>query len=159
MYSVRDEYGQVQPQGSAAVNADGTYSFNVQLQASRAGQDRDGRQYTIVVVAQNGAGLNATQRTFVTVPHDQGRSSRGVAWDAIGGFPRRGGGIRGMAATSIQEPGQGQGQGHGNGHAKGQGHGNGNGHAKGQGHGEGERAWKQAWLISDRECNSVQGRS
>lgn len=136
LYSVRDEYGQVQPRGSAVVNADGTYSFNVQLQASRTGQDRDGRQYTIVVVAQNGAGLSATQTTFVTVPHDQGRA-KGGGLGAIGGGPRRGGGSQGNGRDQHPGAGQGQGHGHGNGHAKGQGHGNGNGHAKGQGHGNG----------------------
>ena len=45
VFFVRDEYGLVQPRGSAPVHSNGTYSFNVQLQASRAGQDHDGRHY------------------------------------------------------------------------------------------------------------------
>ncbi|SIO35652.1 hypothetical protein SAMN05444166_4053 [Singulisphaera sp. GP187] len=138
LYSVRDEYGQVQPQGTAVVNADGTYSFNVQLQASRTGQDRDGRQYTIVVRAQNGAGLGATQSTIVTVPHDQGHAGAGGSGSSGGGH-RGGKGNPGHGRDQHQGDGHGQGHGNGNGHAKGQGHGNGNGNgnANGQGHGNG----------------------
>lgn len=140
LYSVRDEYGQVQPRGSAAINDDGSYSFRVQLQASRTGQDRDGRQYTIVVVARNGAGLSETQSAIVTVPHDQGRSGKGGS-GSIDGGRRGGGGNQGQGRDRPQEGGDRQKQ--GNGHAKGQGQGNGlakgqgrgNGHAKGQGHG------------------------
>jgi hypothetical protein len=72
-YQVFDEYGQVQPSGNAAV-VDGNYSFVVNLQASRTGQDRDGRLYTIVVTAVDEAGNTGSAKTFVVVPHDQGHA-------------------------------------------------------------------------------------
>jgi len=74
-YFVRDEYGHVQPRGTAPVRRDGTYSFTVRLLASRTGQDKDGRQYSIYVSAQNLAGETTTRKAIVTVPHDQGHSS------------------------------------------------------------------------------------
>jgi hypothetical protein len=71
-YQVVDEYGQVQPSGTASVDSQGNYSFVVRLQASRTGQDKDGRLYTIVVTAVDQAGNTGSARTFVVVPHDQG---------------------------------------------------------------------------------------
>jgi len=71
-YQVVDEYGQVQPAGTASVGSQGNYSFVVNLQASRAGKDKDGRLYTILVTAIDQAGNTGSARTFVVVPHDQG---------------------------------------------------------------------------------------
>ncbi len=71
-YAVTDEYGQVQPKGGVTLKADGSYSFIIQLQASRNGDDLDGRQYTITVSAQDNAGNKGSAATGVTVPHDQG---------------------------------------------------------------------------------------
>lgn len=80
-YSVVDEYGRVQPTGTASVDGNGNYSFVVLLQASRLGQDRDGRQYLINVSARDQAGNLGTTTAVVTVPHDQGnhrgRESKG----------------------------------------------------------------------------------
>lgn len=76
-YRVFDEYGRVQPQGTAAVDANGNYSFVVNLQASRRGQDRDGRQYTILVAAFDQAGNAGSAIAHVTVPHDQGHHHGG----------------------------------------------------------------------------------
>jgi len=77
-YQVRDEYGAVQPSGPVALseNPDGTfsYAFTVLLQASRRGQDRNGRQYQIVVDAFDNHSSDRAA-TVVTVPHDQGRRS------------------------------------------------------------------------------------
>jgi hypothetical protein len=69
-YVVRDEYGQVQPQGSIAIRSDGTFGFDVQLPASRRGDDRDGRTYTITISAQTSAGAIGSAATIVTVPHN-----------------------------------------------------------------------------------------
>jgi parallel beta-helix repeat protein len=80
-YVVMDEYGQVQPRGGLAVEADGRYTFTVALEASRRGNDQDGRHYTIAVSAKDNAGNLGVASTIVTVPHDQGQgaASRGSA--------------------------------------------------------------------------------
>ena len=72
-YAVTDEYRQVQPTGSVTLRSDGRYSFTIQLQASRNGNDQNGRQYTITVSAQDHAGNTGSAATAVIVPHDQGR--------------------------------------------------------------------------------------
>jgi len=72
-YAVTDEYGQMQPSGSVPLGSDSSYSFVSQLQASRHGNDTDGRQYIITVTAQDNAGNTRSAATGVTVPHDQGK--------------------------------------------------------------------------------------
>jgi VCBS repeat-containing protein len=67
-YQVIDEYGQVQPSGSFTLDADGSYAFTVPPQASRNGNDRDGRHYTIVVSATDQAGNSGEASATVTVP-------------------------------------------------------------------------------------------
>ena len=71
-FTVVDEYGQIQPSGPVSLGAGGSYSFTVSLQASRNGNDKDGRQYTITVSAEDFAGNLGSAATIVTVPHDQG---------------------------------------------------------------------------------------
>lgn len=71
-FAVVDEYGSVQPSGSVRVQTNGIYSFTLSLQASRLGNDSDGRLYTVVVKAQDNAGNQGTSSTTVVVPHDQG---------------------------------------------------------------------------------------
>jgi Pro-kumamolisin, activation domain/Bacterial Ig-like domain (group 1) len=70
-YAVTDEYGLVQPSGSITLDENGNYSFTIQLQASRLGTDKDGRQYTITVTAQDNAGNGGSASTVVVVSHDQ----------------------------------------------------------------------------------------
>ena len=70
-FLVRDEYGEVQPAGAITLGADGTFSFSVSLQAARQGSDRDGRQYTVVVLATDNAGNQGSSSAVVTVPHDR----------------------------------------------------------------------------------------
>jgi uncharacterized repeat protein (TIGR01451 family) len=70
-FAVSDEYGTVQPAGPFTINPDGTYLFTVNLEASRHGNDKDGRQYTISVFAKDNAGNLGSSSTIVTVPHDQ----------------------------------------------------------------------------------------
>jgi len=72
-FNVTDEYGAVQPSGNFTINADGSYSFTIQLEASRAGTDQDGRLYTISVQATDNRGNLGTATTTVVVPHDQGQ--------------------------------------------------------------------------------------
>ena len=71
-YAVTDEYGSVQPSGKVTPGSNGSYSFTIQLQASRNGNDKDGRQYIITVSVQDNAGNKGSAATGVTVPHDQG---------------------------------------------------------------------------------------
>jgi uncharacterized repeat protein (TIGR01451 family) len=71
-FAVSDEYGAVQPAGSLTINPDGTYLFTVNLEASRHGTDKDGRQYTISVFAKDNAGNPGSSSIIVSVPHDQG---------------------------------------------------------------------------------------
>jgi glycosidase len=71
-YAVVDEYGLVQPSGPVTLGAGGSYSFTISLQASRNGNDSNGRQYTITVSAKDLAGNVGSAATIVTVPHDQG---------------------------------------------------------------------------------------
>jgi len=72
-YAVKDEYGKVQPTGAITLGAGGNYSFTVFLQASRLGNDLDGRRYTIAVGAKDNAGNAASKSVAVIVPHDKRR--------------------------------------------------------------------------------------
>jgi hypothetical protein len=56
---------------SRSLGNDGTFSFNVQLLASRRGDDRDGRTYTITIAAQTAAGAIGSATTIVMVPHNR----------------------------------------------------------------------------------------
>jgi 6-phosphogluconolactonase (cycloisomerase 2 family) len=70
-YSVKDEYGKVQPTGPVVLNSGGAYRFTIGLQASRSGTDSNGRLYTITVTAMNNAGKKGRQAGKVIVPHDK----------------------------------------------------------------------------------------
>jgi uncharacterized membrane protein len=67
-YQIVDEYGQIQPSGSVPPSSDGRYAFTVELQASRRGNDQNGRQYRIAVSATDNAGNPAGASTIATVP-------------------------------------------------------------------------------------------
>jgi hypothetical protein len=71
-YAATDEYGLVQPSGPVTLGSNGRYTFTISLQASRQGNDQDGRHYTITVSAEDHAGNLSTASTIVAVPHDQG---------------------------------------------------------------------------------------
>ncbi|MBI3821555.1 MAG: hypothetical protein HY289_02625 [Planctomycetes bacterium] len=71
-FTTIDSYGKVQPSGTIVVNADGSFSFKVSLEARRNGQDKAGRLYTIIISARNLAGELATMQFTILVPHDQG---------------------------------------------------------------------------------------
>jgi YVTN family beta-propeller protein len=72
-YVVTDEYGLVQPREPVTLGSNGSYAFTVSLEASRRGNDQDGRHYTITVSAKDNAGNPGAASTIVTVPHDQGK--------------------------------------------------------------------------------------
>jgi hypothetical protein len=69
-YAVIDEYGLIQPSGHSTIldATNGSYAFTIRLQASRHGKDKDGRQYTIIVSAQDNEGNQGSKSTVVTVP-------------------------------------------------------------------------------------------
>jgi hypothetical protein len=73
-YQVIDEYGTAQPSGMAPVNANGRFSFTISLPASRLGQDKDGRLFTIDVTTEDQAGNIGAASTPVLVPHDMGHA-------------------------------------------------------------------------------------
>jgi hypothetical protein len=70
-FMVKDEYQQVQPLGKISLDAAGNYSFPILLQASRKGNDPNGRQYRIRVSASDNAGNRARKWATVTVPHER----------------------------------------------------------------------------------------
>jgi hypothetical protein len=72
-YTVEDEYGSVEPSGSLTLGQDGRYTATIYLQASRNGNDRDGRHYTIIVRAVDDEGNEGSATAIVIVPHDQGQ--------------------------------------------------------------------------------------
>ena len=72
-YAVTDSYGVVQLRGTVTVLPDGSYAFTISLEASRRGEDRDGRHYTIAVSAMDNFGNVGSGSDQVVVPHDQGR--------------------------------------------------------------------------------------
>jgi hypothetical protein len=70
-YAVTDKYGRVQPMGAVILRPDGSYSFTIQLEASRNGNDKGGRQYIITVSAKDNAGNKGSSSASVIVVHDQ----------------------------------------------------------------------------------------
>jgi hypothetical protein len=68
-YTVLDEYQAIQPTGPVSLQPNGSYTFTVQLHASRRGQDQDGRHYTIAVSARDRAGNLGVGTAVVVVPH------------------------------------------------------------------------------------------
>jgi predicted extracellular nuclease len=70
-FHVIDEYQTVQPAGAVSLHADGTFSFVMNIEASRLGSDHDGRQYEIIVVAADKAGNTGYASIIIVVPHDQ----------------------------------------------------------------------------------------
>jgi hypothetical protein len=71
-YKVTDEYGRVQPSGPLTLGKHGSYAVTIHLQASRHGNDKHGRQYSITVSAHDTTGNEGVETTRVIVLHDQG---------------------------------------------------------------------------------------
>ena len=68
-FRIQDEYGRVQPSGSASVTG-GRFSITVLLEATRRGQDLDGRRYMLNVTAHDLEANEASAIARVTVKHD-----------------------------------------------------------------------------------------
>lgn len=69
-YAVTDEYGIVQPSGALQPGPSGGFSITVWLEASRADEDRDGRQYLVAVRVEDRAGNVTSANALVIVPHN-----------------------------------------------------------------------------------------
>jgi hypothetical protein len=69
-FLVTDDYRRIQPHGTVAVGAGGTYSFVLELEAQRNGNDKQGRNYSICVRASDRAGNIGSATIVVSVPHD-----------------------------------------------------------------------------------------
>lgn len=66
-FAILDEYGEFDTDLTAEPLSNGTFSFTVQLEASRLGGDANGRQYVITLDTPDGG----TDAIDVVVPHDQ----------------------------------------------------------------------------------------
>jgi outer membrane protein assembly factor BamB len=66
-YIVTDEYGAIQPSGGITLQADGSYSFTISLEARKAKADQNGRVYTVRVTAVDRAGNPGSAIATVTV--------------------------------------------------------------------------------------------
>lgn len=70
-FSVVDSEGHLQPSGSVVPAPDGSYSFTLNLQASRDGSDKNGREYVVSLQASDAVGNQGLCSTAVVVPHEQ----------------------------------------------------------------------------------------
>jgi len=111
-YSVKDSEANDQVIRSGTVTRfnqmNGRYSITIPLQASRSGQDRSGRVYTIDVSAVDDSGqTTGEQMATVVVPHDRGRHGGGGKLFGNGQGQGAGGsgGSGRMSSPSTANPG------------------------------------------------------
>jgi hypothetical protein len=70
-----DGYGECQPIVQDILPEDiidGTWERTIELMASRRGNDKDGRMYTIIITATDNMGNSTTKEIEIIVPHDRG---------------------------------------------------------------------------------------
>ena len=67
-YAVDDEYNKYDSTGPVTTNSDGSFTFTVNLEASRNSKDVDGRIYTITVTAADNADNTSKGSVRVAVP-------------------------------------------------------------------------------------------
>ncbi len=73
-YQLTDEYDELeQTDEPVEINADGAFNVSVPMIASRKGDDKDGRLYTVIFTAENEAGLSESAETRFIVSHDNGK--------------------------------------------------------------------------------------
>jgi hypothetical protein len=72
-YAVADSEGQVDLSGTLTLDRHGFYVFQAPLSKGRAGQDRQGRVYTLTITDDDLAGNVGSWSVTVMVPHDEGK--------------------------------------------------------------------------------------
>jgi len=72
-YQLTDEYGELDAKQPLSIDKDGNFSTSIEILASRKGNDKDGRKYTVVFSAENEAGIGESQATSIIVSHDNGK--------------------------------------------------------------------------------------
>lgn len=75
-YSLKDEYGQLDNNGKLELDSMGNFSIALPVKASRLGQDKDGRTYTVTLFATNEAGRSKSGNFEISVKHDQGKGKK-----------------------------------------------------------------------------------
>jgi len=109
-YTLEDEYGELGTGGpkDVEVSGGGTFTINETVNASRKGDDKDGRTYTITVSATDAMGNEVSEGFVVTVSHDNRGGNSGDAREN-----------RGNGKAKGADKGQGNGPDSNNGKAKG----------------------------------------
>lgn len=72
-YELNDEYGKMDAKGNLTIDAAGNFGITLPVEASRMGQDKDGRTYTVKLSATDEAGQGRSGDLVITVEHDQGK--------------------------------------------------------------------------------------
>ena len=69
-YQLTDEYGELDIIEELQVDEGGSFAVAIPMVASRKGDDKDGRLYTVKFVAENEAGVGDSVETNIVVEHD-----------------------------------------------------------------------------------------
>ena len=72
-YQLTDEYGELDMVETLQLGADGSFTVAIPMVASRKGNDKDGRLYTVKFEAENKAGVGESVETNIVVMHDNGK--------------------------------------------------------------------------------------
>jgi hypothetical protein len=72
-YQLTDEYEELDKVDGLQLDDDGRFTVAVPMVASRKGNDKDGRLYTVKFVAENEAGVGKSVETNIVVMHDNGK--------------------------------------------------------------------------------------
>lgn len=72
-YQLIDEYGELDKIEDLQVDDGGSFAVAVPMVASRKGDDKDGRLYTVKFVAENEAGVGESVETKIVVKHDNNK--------------------------------------------------------------------------------------
>ncbi|MFC1779099.1 hypothetical protein ACFLZU_01990 [Thermodesulfobacteriota bacterium] len=72
-YQLTDEYGELDRVEALQLGDDGSFTVAILMVASRKGNDKDGRLYTVKFEAENEAGVGESVETNIVVMHDNGK--------------------------------------------------------------------------------------